>query len=297
MAAAQRKLLEELMGSAAIGGVPDLSNFRDEKICKSFLCGLCPYEIFTNTKADLGPCHKVHVEKLKKDYEKDLEKGGKDFLREFLSDLRTFIGECDKKIRQNQSRLDKTPEDKRVGALVNEIADLANEINTINKIVESLGEEGKVMDALAALKKADELTVVRSSKEAELLNLTQGGNPQANKLRVCEICSSYLSIYDSDRRLADHFSGKMHLGFLLIRDKVKELEEKLASKDEESRSHRDEKRDSEPRKHDDRRDRDRDRERDRDRDRDRDRRRDDYRRDDYRRDDRRRSRSPYRRRR
>ncbi|KAJ3380769.1 putative RNA-binding protein Luc7-like 1, partial [Lobulomyces angularis] len=277
MAAAQRKLLEELMGSAAIGGVPDLSNFRDEKICKSFLCGLCPYEIFTNTKADLGPCHKVHVEKLKKDYEKDLEKGGKDFLREFLSDLRTFIGEY--KIR------------------VNEIADLANEINTINKIVESLGEEGKVMDALAALKKADELTVVRSSKEAELLNLTQGGNPQANKLRVCEICSSYLSIYDSDRRLADHFSGKMHLGFLLIRDKVKELEEKLASKDEESRSHRDEKRDSEPRKHDDRRDRDRDRERDRDRDRDRDRRRDDYRRDDYRRDDRRRSRSPYRRRR
>jgi hypothetical protein len=29
----------------------------------------------------------------------------------------------------------------------------------------------------------------------------------------------------SDRRLADHFGGKLHLGYMLIRDKLAELQE------------------------------------------------------------------------
>ena len=28
------------------------------------------------------------------------------------------------------------------------------------------------------------------------------------KLRVCDVCGAYLSVLDSDRRLADHFGGK-----------------------------------------------------------------------------------------
>ncbi|KAF3544343.1 hypothetical protein DY000_02000725 [Brassica cretica] len=39
------------------------------------------------------------------------------------------------------------------------------------------------------------------------------------KLRLCDICGAFLSIYDSDRRLADH------LGYMLIRDKLAELQE------------------------------------------------------------------------
>eukprot|EP00959_Pyramimonas_sp_CCMP1952_P175948 3676887-Pyramimonas_sp.AAC.1 len=42
---------------------------------------------------------------------------------------------------------------------------------------------------------------------------------QDQKLRVCDVCGAFLSIYDSDRRLADHFGGKMHLGYMLIREK------------------------------------------------------------------------------
>ena len=50
------------------------------------------------------------------------------------------------------------------------------------------------------------------------------------KLRVCDICGAFLSIYDSDkyppalllsacdmyRRLIDHFAGKQHLGYQVI---------------------------------------------------------------------------------
>lgn len=46
---------------------------------------------------------------------------------------------------------------------------------------------------------------------------------QQQKLRVCEVCSAYLGIHDNDRRLADHFGGKLHLGFITIREKLSEL--------------------------------------------------------------------------
>lgn len=46
---------------------------------------------------------------------------------------------------------------------------------------------------------------------------------QQQKLRVCEVCSAYLGIHDNDRRLADHFGGKLHLGFITIREKLAEL--------------------------------------------------------------------------
>jgi hypothetical protein len=47
---------------------------------------------------------------------------------------------------------------------------------------------------------------------------------QQQKLRVCEVCSAYLGIHDNDRRLADHFGGKLHLGFIKIREKLSDLQ-------------------------------------------------------------------------
>lgn len=46
---------------------------------------------------------------------------------------------------------------------------------------------------------------------------------QQQKLRVCEVCSAYLGLHDNDRRLADHFGGKLHLGFIEIREKLEKL--------------------------------------------------------------------------
>lgn len=51
---------------------------------------------------------------------------------------------------------------------------------------------------------------------------------QQQKLRVCEVCSAYLGIHDNDRRLADHFGGKLHLGFIKIREKLAELEVRIS---------------------------------------------------------------------
>ncbi|KAJ4830184.1 hypothetical protein Tsubulata_031942 [Turnera subulata] len=55
-------------------------------------------------------------------------------------------------------------------------------------------------------------------EEAEALKKTD------LELRVCGICGASLSVYDSDRRLAYHFGGNLHLGYMQIREKIADLE-------------------------------------------------------------------------
>ncbi|WRX24529.1 Luc7-related - like 4 [Theobroma cacao] len=168
-------------------------------------------------------------------------------------------------------------------------------INEKLKKAEDLGEKGMVDEAQKALEEAEALKKLPARQEPVLdsskytaadVRITD------QKLRVCDICGAFLSVYDSDRRLADHFGGKLHLGYMQIRDKLAELQEernksrkldrhddrrsKEQSKDCDRESSRDHDRgDSRDRGRDyDRRSRDRDRYYDRDRGHDRDRERD-----------------------
>ena len=61
------------------------------------------------------------------------------------------------------------------------------------------------------------------SFQTEFRNTMPASSYQQQKLRVCEVCGAYLGIHDNDRRLADHFGGKLHLGFITIRSKLLEL--------------------------------------------------------------------------
>lgn len=47
-----------------------------------------------------------------------------------------------------------------------------------------------------------------SQRELQQLTDTSGASGH-QKLRVCDVCGAYLSVLDSDRRLADHFGGKV----------------------------------------------------------------------------------------
>ncbi|CAG8433378.1 8106_t:CDS:10 [Ambispora gerdemannii] len=228
MAAEARKALEALMGSEYASGAADNLKFWENEVCRNYLCGLCPHDLFTNTKMDLGACPKVHSERLKNEYEEARSRKEYNFEAEFERNLANFVQDCDRKISSAQRRLDKTPEDSaKTTKLAQEISDLDNDIAELTKEVEVLGEEGKVTESLKILQDVEAKKALKLEKEKELKNSVEGGGPsQQQKLRVCEICSAYLSIFDSDRRLADHFGGKMHIGYLKIRDLLKELREK-----------------------------------------------------------------------
>eukprot|EP00954_Amorphochlora_amoebiformis_P022913 1356678-Amorphochlora_amoeboformis.AAC.2 len=44
-------------------------HFWDDDVCKYFLVGLCPYDLFKNTKSDLGEYDKVFDLRAKSEYD------------------------------------------------------------------------------------------------------------------------------------------------------------------------------------------------------------------------------------
>lgn len=72
------------------------------------------------------------------------------------------------------------------------------------------GESGQIDESMAELAKAEALKAEKQDKEAELKRITENSGASGHqKLRVCDVCGAYLSMLDSDRRLADHFGGKV----------------------------------------------------------------------------------------
>ena len=86
------------------------------------------------------------------------------------------------------------------------------------------GAEGKVDESLAMMAEVEEIKGKKKTLEDEYHAAIPRHAAQQQKLRACEVCGAFLSMYDNDRRLADHFGGKLHIGFVTIREKIKQLE-------------------------------------------------------------------------
>jgi hypothetical protein len=71
----------------------------------------------------------------------------------------------------------------------------------------------------------------KDDRQRELQGLADTSGPSGHqKLQVCDVCGAYLSRLDNDRRLADHFFGKMHLGYANMRAAYEELQKELKGK-------------------------------------------------------------------
>ncbi|KAI0133861.1 hypothetical protein BJ170DRAFT_177235 [Xylariales sp. AK1849] len=220
MAAEQRKLLEQLMGAPISSRSSQLS-ITDPKVCRSYLVGTCPHDLFTNTKQDLGPCPKVHSEGLKAEYENlpEAQKQRHNFEWDYMRDLQKYVGDCDRRIDAAQRRLEKTPDEiRQTNVLLKGIADLSSTINVGLSEIEILGDLGEVSRAYDEFYKVRLAASQKAERERELKALSDTSGPSGHqKLQVCDVCGAYLSRLDNDRRLADHFYGKMHLGYAQMR--------------------------------------------------------------------------------
>ncbi|XP_037082611.1 putative RNA-binding protein Luc7-like 2 isoform X2 [Pollicipes pollicipes] len=240
---------------------------------------------------DLGTCAKIHDLALRADYEAAIKE--KDYFYDIdaMEHLQTFIHDCDRKTELAKRRLAETQDElsAEVAAKANKVHELAEQIGKKLARAEELGADGLVEESMKLMEEVEDIRKQKAVAEQEYRNSMPASSYQQQKLRVCEVCSAYLGIHDNDRRLADHFGGKLHLGFIKIRENLAELrksveerreqrrkareaeldERRRGSRDRERSRSRDRRRRSRSRDRD--RDRDRDRERDRERDRDRDR--------------------------
>ncbi|KAK3034129.1 hypothetical protein RJ639_033472 [Escallonia herrerae] len=352
-----RKQLDVLMGANRNGDVREVNRkYYDRDVCRLFLVGLCPHELFQLTKMDMGPCPKVHSLQLRKEYAE--AKGVDSYDRELEDVIDRLIVECDRKIARALKRL--TDEDAKAAIAISvsevtttpEILELSAQIKEKLKEADQHDLEGKTDMKIRALEVVEELRTKRADKQSMLLldafNKDRASLPQPlpnppplaslpvvapdprtqelineklkkaeefgdqgmvdeaqkaleeaealkklpprqepvtdsskytaadvritdQKLRVCDICGAFLSVYDSDRRLADHFGGKLHLGYMQIREKLADLKEERDNKrkasEDERRSKERKSRERESSRDRDRGDRGESRERVRDHDR------------------------------
>jgi len=113
------------MGDSVMNGpgsarAPQLS-ITDNRVCRSYLVGTCPHDLFTNTKNDLGICPRTHSESLRTEYNNasDAKKAEWGFEWDYRDDMFHYINDCDRRIESAQRRLEKTPEEiRQTSALV-----------------------------------------------------------------------------------------------------------------------------------------------------------------------------------
>ncbi|KAJ8915978.1 hypothetical protein NQ315_016655 [Exocentrus adspersus] len=186
---------------------------------------------------DLGECPKIHDLALRADFEKAQQ--SKDYFYDLdaMEHLQAFISDCDRRTEAAKQRLAETQEElsAEVAVKANSVHELAEQIGQKLAKAEQLGEEGFVEESMKLMEEVDELRKKKLEAEQEYRNSMPASSYQQQKLRVCEVCSAYLGIHDNDRRLADHFGGKLHLGFIKIREKLAELEKTAEKRKEEKK--------------------------------------------------------------
>lgn len=227
----QRELLDSLMGINRNNDREEeqVTDFRDDRCCKFYITGLCPNDVFVNTKMDTGPCSKVHSDELKAQYEKssaDQYRYDSTLEREFLH----RINEAEKIIRRARQRVEDDKIDENLDPDVNpDIIRINQEMSSLLAAAQTAGDEGdieKVYDLV--LNKVDALQKERAYHMRKIEEMKRQAQyrdkqDQSKKLRVCDVCGSFLSIFDSDQRLSDHFMGKQHTGFQYMRDAVEAI--------------------------------------------------------------------------
>lgn len=234
MADEQRALLERLMGKDALI-LPQPRRKEVEltspKVCKAFLVGSCPHDIFEGTKLNIGKCPNLHLTKHKLEYEyrtKTLGEELPDFEYEYYKILHKWLAEIDFTIETALKRLENTPEEKeKIASVTRQLDELDVKIGLMTLEITQLGKAKEITMALKQTIALDKLLQERDvlAEQARVIAENVGQTAQ-QKLQVCEVCGAYLSRLDNDRRLADHFVGKIHLGYELMRMTYNTLKKK-----------------------------------------------------------------------
>jgi hypothetical protein len=250
-------MLDELMGRNRnfLKGDANARELKwtDSDVCRYFVVEFCPHDLFTNTKADLGPCGKIHDEEMKRKFHDEKEGYKKsqyydDFLRfcqRMLSDLQSRIKRAKERLlltQQNEERMlnaggtgvsggQNVEADEQVVLLSEKIAALVAE-------AEAAGTQGNVEQAQGLMKLCDQLREERDELRRSVLPANaykDEYNVQQKAMEVCETCGAFLIVGDAQQRIDDHLLGKQHMGYARLRSAIDKIvdEKKKAREDRE----------------------------------------------------------------
>ncbi|RWS23708.1 luc7-like protein 1 [Leptotrombidium deliense] len=242
-----RALLDELMGRERdlrpSEKTADESEWSDSRICKFFLVNFCPNQLFTNTKADMGPCHKVHDDFIKKLYEQKASRREKMMYEdEFIRFCQQTLNDVERRIKRARQRLAASQTDKANASggatsgtpylseeLQEKMQVLSDRIEQLLQQIEELGCEGKVEEAQGIMKLVEKLKEEKMALKRDNLPMhwiqqrAEIGAAQEKQMEVCDVCGAFLIVNDVQQRVDDHLMGKQHVGYGKLKTALDEI--------------------------------------------------------------------------
>ena len=236
-----RKALDNLMGKDRDLPLHEQlirkKHFDDPDVCKFFLIGFCPHEFFINVKSNIGSCEKRHDQQFKIAFENDPHK--EDYQIKYEDALINFLekktADVDQKMKRCLERLEAPVPEQVINPEVQEkIENLDKKITELISQAENLGANGFIDESEKLTKEAEQLKIQRN-----LLTNTTKEHPAIYKekqMKVCEICGALQSVQDNEKRIQTHKEGKIHSGYLKIRQyldllRKKKIERKIKAEE------------------------------------------------------------------
>ena len=236
-----RKALDNLMGKDRDLPLHEQlirkKHFDDPDVCKFFLIGFCPHEFFINVKSDIGSCEKRHDQHFKIAFENDPHK--EDYQIKYEESLIKFLekktAKIDQKMKRCLERIEAPVPEQVINPEIQEkIENLDKKITELISEAENLGENGFIDESEKLTKEAEQLKIQRN-----LLTNSTKDHPAIYKekqMKVCEICGALQSVQDNEKRIQTHKEGKIHSGYLKIRQyldllKKKKIERKIKAEE------------------------------------------------------------------
>lgn len=107
------------------------------QFCQYYIVKFCPHDLFVNTRADLGPCYRIHDDEAKKKYEQAKPSHRKkQFEDEFLEFCNSMLNDVDRKIQKGKQRLELMQKDQPAGQ--SHMSKYQEQLNTLNARIKKL---------------------------------------------------------------------------------------------------------------------------------------------------------------
>ncbi|KAL6944554.1 hypothetical protein ACO0RG_001291 [Hanseniaspora osmophila] len=255
----QHSAIEQLMGHGALSKIVNTSTAsnRDEtsleslitnhEICKSYIVAQCPYELFHGTKEYHGKCPQYHVSKYAVLFKTkfhdfantnsgknlgSLETSQKDlhvyleFHKQYYQTLVGFIQKCNVTKEMAIEKLESKTEDERlkISEVSKELDNIDESIALLSREIEVLATNGELERSMAQSIYLSKLTIKREDVAKRVREFASKiATSGKQELQVCNVCGAYLSRLDNDKRLADHFLGKVHMNYVHMRSEISRL--------------------------------------------------------------------------
>ena len=226
-----RKALDNLMGKDRNLPIKEQilkkKHFDDPDVCKFFLIGFCPHELFTYVKSsNIGECRYRHDQQFKISFESDPNREYYQIKYEesLISFLESITSELDMKIKRCLERIELPPPEQVLNKDAQiEIENLNKEITEKLKEAEHLGEMGLIDQSEKLTKEIEQIKIQRN-----LLTNTKehAAIYKDRQMKVCEICGALQSAIDNEKRIQTHKEGKIHSAYLKIRQYLDLLRKK-----------------------------------------------------------------------